>query len=125
MKYILLVALLCLLLGYLLQAKEVVSKELPDIKIYSIEKVLEKWGGGQWTYLNELIIRESNWKSTAQNPKSSAFGYGQFLNSTWKSVGCEKTSDPYIQIDCMIDYVELRYGTPQQAIKFHDKHNWY
>lgn len=96
-----------------------------DIKLYSIEKVLERWGGGQWTYFNELIYRESKWNSEAKNPKSTAYGLGQFLNSTWKTVGCEKTSDPYKQIDCTLDYVEARYKTPQGAIKFWNKNHWY
>ena len=103
---------------------EVVSHET-DIRLYAAEKVIDKWGGGQYHYFAEIVDRESDWLPTAQNPRSSAFGYAQFLNSTWKSVGCVKTTDGYKQIDCAIDYIELRYGTPQKAVKFHNRHNWY
>lgn len=122
MKYL----IVLFLLGYFLADYSlVVSETLPDIKTYSIHKTMDRWGGGQWTYLNDLIYRESNWKHTAKNPKSSAYGIGQFLTSTWKTVGCEKTDDPYRQIDCMLDYIELRYKTPESALKFHQKKNWY
>ena len=125
-KKILWFALLAILVGFLMQAKdarsETVNRETPDIRTYSIERVLEKWGGGQWTYLNELIYRESKWNPLAQNPKSSAFGLCQFLNSTWEG---EKTSDPYKQIDECLVYIVNRYGTPEKALRFHDKHNWY
>lgn len=95
------------------------------IKVYAFERVLMTWGDDQWIYFNDLVKRESNWNSEAKNPASSAYGFGQLLDSTWKSVGCEKTSDPYIQIDCTIKYVKDRYGTPKQAIIFHNKANWY
>ena len=111
-------------------AKPTITEELeiyrsPNIKVYAFEKVLERWGEKEWAYFSDLIERESHWNSEAKNPKSSAYGLGQFLNSTWKTVGCIKTSDKYIQIDCAIKYVEARYGTPKSAIKFHDKNNFY
>jgi len=96
-----------------------------DIKLYSVERVIEEFGGGQWTYFNQIIYRESNWNHLAQNSKSSAFGYAQFLNSTWETVGCVKTSDPYKQVDCAIKYVKERYKTPKKALAFHQKNNYY
>jgi hypothetical protein len=57
------------------------------------------WGSGsQWTALNNLVMSESGWRNDAQNPKSTAYGIGQFLNSTWATVGGTKTSNPTIQI---------------------------
>ena len=111
-------------------AKPQVTDELnsyrsPNIKVYAFEQVLNRWGEKQWSYFSDLVQRESHWKNTAKNPKSTAYGIGQFLDSTWKIVGCEKTEDKYIQIDCMIDYVEYRYDTPQKAIQFHNKRNFY
>lgn len=103
---------------------EIITRS-PNIKVYAFEKVLDRWGDKQWSYFSELIERESHWNSEAQNPNSTAFGLAQFLNSTWKSVGCEKTSDPYKQIDCALDYVDARYETPQKAIKFWDENHWY
>lgn len=97
----------------------------PNIKVYAFEQVLNRWGDNQWFYFNDLINRESKWNSEAKNPYSTAYGIGQFLNSTWESVGCEKTDDKYVQVDCTIEYVSLRYKTPQKAIQFHNQKNWY
>jgi len=102
------------------------AKELTinDHKLYAIEKVSEKWDN-QWVYFDDLIERESNWNSEAKNPKSSAYGIGQFLSSTWKTVGCEKTPDIRKQIDCTIAYVELRYESPRGAIEHWNRKHYY
>ena len=97
----------------------------PNIKTYSIEKIREVFGNEQWVYFDDLIDRESKWDPFAQNKYSTAFGYGQFLSSTWKIVGCVKTDDPYKQIDCTIAYIKLRHQNPHKAIHFHDKYNFY
>lgn len=95
-------------------------KKPPTVQEYAKSKV-----GVQWPYFNAIIERESRWNSKAQNPKSTAYGLGQFLNSTWATVGCEKTSDPYIQIDCTIKYIDKNYTTSENALAFHKKNNWY
>jgi hypothetical protein len=92
---------------------------------YAKRKVQNKWGVEQVEYFNKIIQKESNWVATAQNPISTAYGLGQFLNSTWSTVGCEKTSDPQTQIDCTIKYIESRYGTPEKAWSFHIVNNYY
>src|SRR5437868_2367007 len=43
-----------------------------------------------WT----LLQHESSLNPRAKNPSSTAYGLFQFLDSTWKSVGMQKTSDP-------------------------------
>lgn len=30
-----------------------------------------------------IVTHESGWNAEAKNPKSTAYGYGQFINSTW------------------------------------------
>lgn len=59
-----------------------------------------------------LIDKESDCRPGAQNNSSTAYGIGQFLNSTWglKYVGCTKTSDPVKQLLCMKKYVDGRHG---------------
>lgn len=72
-----------------------------------------------------LGMKESGWRHTAQNPTSTAYGIGQFLNSTWKGVGMAKTSDPQQQVLAMAKYIKNRYGSPSRALAFHLSHNWY
>ncbi|MCK9371001.1 transglycosylase SLT domain-containing protein [Candidatus Dojkabacteria bacterium] len=98
--------------------------KLPPIKEYAQSAVIDTFGG-HWNEFNDLINRESKWNHLAQNPNSSAFGLGQFLNSTWKSVDCVKTKDPYKQIDCTIAYIQDRYDTPSKALKFHKANGYY
>lgn len=78
--------------------------------------------------LTELIGRESSWSSTAKNPSSSAYGYGQFLTATRNSY--EKATglsynDPVNQILMTYKYVKDRYGSVQAALNFWDKNKWY
>lgn len=79
----------------------------------------------QWAALDALVMSESGWNNNAQNPTSTAYGIGQFLNSTWAGVGYRKTSDPRTQILAMLDYIAQRYGSPNAAWAFKRSHNWY
>lgn len=78
--------------------------------------------------LTELIGRESSWNPSAQNDVSSAFGYGQFIDKTRaayeKKTGL-KYSDPVSQILMTAQYVKDKYGSPEKALVFWDKHNYY
>jgi hypothetical protein len=71
-----------------------------------------------------LIDRESNCDPNAQNPNSTAYGIGQFLNSTWAGVGCVKTSDPVEQLRCMDRYV-VRHGGWEGALAHSYSKGWY
>jgi hypothetical protein len=75
-------------------------------------------------YFN-IIDRESNWNPLAQNPTSTAFGIGQFLNSTWGLVDSKKTKNPYDQIDAMVEYVKVVYGDGCKAWDFRYRNGWY
>lgn len=83
------------------------------------------WTGNELSAWYTLGMKESGWRNTAQNPTSTAYGIGQFLNSTWASVGIPKTSDPYQQVLAMAKYIQQRYGSPSRALAFHLSHNWY
>lgn len=75
--------------------------------------------------LNAVVQRESGWNPTAQNPTSTAYGIGQFLDSTWQGAGSQKTSDPYQQINAMLAYIGQRYGTPEAAQQHEKNYGWY
>lgn len=113
--------ILLLLPSSVLSYKAPVEAPRPSIRVYAEQQTLKTFGG-QWSALNTIIWRESKWNSEAKNPKSSAFGLCQFLKSTWKE---GKTSDPYKQIDECIRYIQVSYGTPDKAKKFHDIHNYF
>jgi hypothetical protein len=83
-----------------------------------------EWAGA----LTELVRRESSFNPNAKNPKSTAHGYAQFLNSTRANYE-KKTGlsydDPVNQLIMMMQYVQDRYGTPDAALSFWDKNKWY
>lgn len=83
------------------------------------------WSGNQWNALYTLGMRESGWRNTAQNPTSTAYGIGQFLDKTWGTVGGRKTSDPRLQIEYMLRYIAQRYGNPANAMNFWNRNHWY
>lgn len=81
--------------------------------------------GSYWSHFNALVYKESSWNPLAQNPTSTAFGLGQFLNSTWATVGGHKTTVPQLQLEYMMRYIAQRYGNPANALAFHLRNNYY
>lgn len=72
-----------------------------------------------------LAKKESTYRPTAQNPRTSAYGLFGFLNSTWKSVGMKKTDCPYCQVEAAGRYIKRRYGSISAALAHHNKKGWY
>jgi hypothetical protein len=92
------------------------------IKQIALQKVQAKGWNQYWNDLDQLVMHESGWNPTAQNPSSSAYGLFQFMdksrggkNDTWALVGGSKTSDPSLQIDYGLKYIEKTYGNPSAA----------
>lgn len=68
-----------------------------------------------------LILREAGWGTPSrfkQNPTSTAYGLGQFLDVTWGSVGIKKTSCTVCQIQGIYYYCKNRkeYGSVSRAV---------
>jgi cell wall-associated NlpC family hydrolase len=82
------------------------------------------WGANQQQPLVNLWNKESNWRSNAQNPTSTAYGIAQFLNSTWAGYG-PKTSNADLQILYGEEYIKQRYGSPAGAWAHETAYNWY
>src|SRR5699024_12289322 len=61
----------------------------------------------------------------ARPPSSTAYGLFQFLIATWTTVGGRKTSDPKLQLDYGLRYIQQRYGDVRGARAFWNKHHWY
>ena len=84
------------------------------------------WTGSQWTCLDKLFTKESNWRVTADNPTSSAYGIPQALpGSKMASVGSDWRTNPATQITWGLNYIAGRYGTPCGAWSHSQSHNWY
>ena len=93
-----------------------------------VRKVAEGfgWGSGpMWDAISWIVGKESSWKPNAQNPKSTAYGLFQFLNSTWRTVGMSKSSDPSVQALAGMKYIQQRYGNPLKAQAFWRANGWY
>ncbi len=85
------------------------------------------WGdGNQFACIYELYMRESSWTITADNPTSSAYGIPQALpGKKMASEGADWMTNPETQIKWGLKYIKGRYGTPCDAIRWHNSHNWY
>ena len=84
------------------------------------------WGASQFECLNKLWERESNWRHTADNPKSSAYGIPQALpGSKMASEGSDWETNPKTQIRWGLRYIESRYSSPCNAWQHFTKKNWY
>jgi hypothetical protein len=86
------------------------------------------WTGGQFQDLVTLWTNESGWRTTADNPTSSAYGIPQALpGSKMASAGPNWRTDPKTQIAWGLGYIKDRYGSPSKALSFwnaQDPH-WY
>lgn len=85
-------------------------------KIMNMAAARYGWGtGAEWSALNTLEMHEAGYNNLAQNPTSTAYGMGQFLDTTWATVGGHKTSDPALQAAYMMKYIKQRYRDPIAA----------
>ncbi|WP_147916236.1 G5 domain-containing protein [Ruania zhangjianzhongii] len=84
------------------------------------------WGSGEWSCLNQLWERESNWNPHAQNPSSGAYGIPQSLPaSKMASAGADYRTNPATQITWGLNYISGRYGTPCGAWGHSQSVGWY
>ena len=90
----------------------------------------------------ELIRRESNWEAGRINKNSFACGLGQALPCTkiypdmtkekMREVLVEREGKWYLpepdydlELQWAKDYILDRYGTDEEALRFHNEHGWY
>lgn len=108
------------------QAKLAVPQGRDQVRALVQQIAAERgWTGPQWEALHRLVMKESGYNPTAQNPTSTAYGIFQFLNKTWGNYGAQKTSDPAAQTRAGLNYIAQRYGDPSRALNFHLRNNWY
>lgn len=74
------------------------------------------WGQDQWQCLQNLWEGESNWRYTAENPSSGAYGIPQSLpGSKMASVAADWRTNPVTQIKWGMGYIKQVYGSPCNA----------
>lgn len=84
------------------------------------------WGDQQFQCYDNIIMRESEWVTTATNPSSGAYGIPQALPaSKLATAGSDWRTNPVTQIRWGLDYVKGRYGTPCAAWSFKSANGWY
>lgn len=101
------------------------KKEMTKIIGTACHKLKTTMNTEQWKAMYRLAYKESSWRSTLRNKRSTAYGLFQFLNQTWKDVGIPKTNCPYCQAEGAILYIKQRYKTPTRALQFHNSRGWY
>jgi resuscitation-promoting factor RpfB len=79
------------------------------------------WTGAEWTCLDQLWTRESNWNAYAANPTSDARGIPQDING-WADFA---PGDVPGQVRWGLDYVAERYRDPCTAWQHETADGWY
>ena len=84
------------------------------------------FGIGQFSCLNKLWDRESNWNERAENRSSGAYGIPQSLpGSKMASVADDWRTNPATQIKWGLGYIKGRYDTPCGAWGHSEDVGWY
>lgn len=85
------------------------------------------WTGQQWTALKALWTTESGFSQYATNKSSGAYGIAQALPPTKYPQAGQKSggSDPAVQIQWGLDYIETTYGDPITAEAHEQANGWY
>lgn len=86
----------------------------------------EGYALSQMPCLDKMWTRESNWRTTAENPSSHSYGIPQALPATkMAAFGSDYRTNPVPQIKWGLSYIKGRYNTPCGAWSFWQAHNWY
>lgn len=82
--------------------------------------MLGYWPSSEWTYLEKLWEKESDWDPNAVNPSSGACKIPQALP-------CSKIKDGSLrgQILWGLRYIKSRYGSPAAAWRHSQRTGWY
>ena len=74
----------------------------------------------------EIVWRESRFNQYAVNESSGAYGLAQANPAEkYESEGNDWRTNIYTQLRWMARYIEERYGTPRNALAWHDAKGWY
>lgn len=105
-------------------------------QMVAINGVSESDVSSEFTCLNNLWNRESNWRPTAQNnrfapydppaPEYQAYGIAQAApGAKMANEGSDWKTNPQTQVRWGLKYIKGRYGTPCGAWAHSESYNWY
>ncbi|MDP9693004.1 UNVERIFIED_ORG: chemotaxis protein histidine kinase CheA [Arthrobacter globiformis] len=84
------------------------------------------WAPDQMQCLKRLWTKESEWRTTATNASSGAYGIVQSLPAEkMATAGADYRTNYRTQINWGLDYIKERYDSPCGALNWHLAHNWY
>ncbi|MFB7515328.1 transglycosylase SLT domain-containing protein [Streptomyces sp. NPDC056144] len=80
----------------------------------------------QYSSFSKIVEHESGWNPAATNSSSGAYGLVQALpGSKMSSAGADWKTNPATQIKWGLDYMNERYGSPNDAWAFWQANGWY
>lgn len=86
----------------------------------------EKLGSVQFSCIDRIFTRESNWRTKARNKYSGAYGIPQALpGSKMAVIANDWKLNPVTQVKWGIRYVNARYGSACEAWEFMKVNGWY
>lgn len=92
----------------------------------SIAKEKYGWGSYQFSCLNSLWTKESNWNYRARNPRTLAHGIPQALPAAkMEIIGTDWRTNPVTQIRWGLHYIDVRYETPCRALAKFKRSRYY
>lgn len=84
------------------------------------------WDSSQFSCLDAIWTRESNWDPHATNSSSGAYGIPQSLpGSKMATYGSDWATNAETQIKWGLAYIRSSYGSPCGAWSFWQSHSWY
>lgn len=105
----------------------IVYKERPPLMQVDAKAVArELLTAKDFKCFTQLMGKESAWKDK-KNPKSSASGVGQLLDSTYKNLGLKRSKSTVSQTVAALAYIGRKYGSggPCAAWKHFQRKNYY
>lgn len=104
-----------------------VTGTVAEYQAYAKQRCLAYgWTESDFNCLVKLWNRESNWRVTAKNKSSGAYGIPQALPaSKMASAGSDYLTNYKTQINWGLNYIKARYGTPTAAWNHSQRKGWY
>lgn len=103
------------------------QQDVADAQLYALQRLASyHWDGDEFQCLVKLWTKESNWRYTAENKSSGAYGIPQALpGSKMASVADDWRTNYRTQVDWGLNYIKNRYTTPCGAWNHSVEKNWY